>query len=142
MSPCDKMDWMTFNFRYDTPGTVGDVVTFKLDLRGAGSNGLPTSTLYAQDTLNFTASVIGSPGVFKSYGPTDFPNITAYSIPAATNLSLVLHGASSNLLSIQRASSTNATFTVTTFNGYKNVGFVNNNAVYAGSLYWSFGNSL
>jgi hypothetical protein len=140
-SPCNKIEAVRLGLGLD-PGTFSGTVTFKMDLRGQvftpGFPGVtpagyrPDSTLFASDTISISIPTsIGSITFFDvDLCPIDLPNISAYSLPGATNLSLTIYAASENLLSLQRNSEVGVASAVTTSNGYSNVAFVANNFVW------------
>jgi hypothetical protein len=156
-SPCDKIDAVQLGLGLDPGSFPSGTATFKMDLRGqlftAGSppttlaGYLANSTLFASDTISISIPTsVGSLTFFNvDFGATDLPNIAAYTVPAATNLSLTIYGASIAELTLQRSTSVGVGSAVTTTNGYSNVGFVNNNFVYdptSRSMCFTFGGAL
>lgn len=148
----DQIDSMVFGLALD-PGTISSgMANFTVDLRGQVYDSvrggfIPSSTLYASDSVSISVPTsISSITEFSvTLTSTDLPNIGSYSIPAASNMSLVIYQATTGLLSIQRTTSSGVAASVTTSNGYSDVTFISNGFVYdpsTRSMAWSFGRAF
>ncbi|KAI9002832.1 hypothetical protein DFJ74DRAFT_647274 [Hyaloraphidium curvatum] len=143
---CGAIDTIALTL-YNT-GTAGAQVRFKIDLRNKGEGNYSGTTLYASDTVSFTAS-FGTTYTEVIFGPSDLPNIAAYQLTGGASYTLSFYGmvfasdgTATNTIALGRNSAAGSAAAATTYgNGYSGVFMISGSAEYAGSYKLSFGNS-
>ncbi|KAI9022634.1 hypothetical protein DFJ74DRAFT_100837 [Hyaloraphidium curvatum] len=138
--PCNKITGVVPT--YQNTGTVGSSVSFRLDLRGV-SGGLPSSTLYASDTISFTSAAGGDLIIIG----TQLTNIGAYVLSPSTQYALVMYdlqvvGGASTSIWVLKNDATSPSTSVTYAQGFNSASYVKDGATYAGTIALSFGFSF